>query len=83
MFALLRDNEVEDRFDVAKETDPIPVAGEKEELEYLDTPPSREEAFEQFKKERGKEVNRVLMENKGTNSLGITCNTVEREIFAA
>jgi kinesin family protein 6/9 len=60
----LTDNEVEDRFDVAKETDPIPVAGEKEELEYLDTPPSREEAFEQFKKERGKEVNRVLMENK-------------------
>ena len=30
-----------------------------------DTPPAKEEAFEDFKKRRGSELNRVLLDNKG------------------
>ena len=29
------------------------------------TPPPKEEAFEQFKKERGSEINKILLSNKG------------------
>ncbi len=29
------------------------------------TPPPREEAFEQFKHERGREINMILLQNKG------------------
>ncbi len=29
------------------------------------TPPPREDAFEQFKQERGKEINQILLQNKG------------------
>ncbi len=33
------------------------------------TPPPKQEAFEQFKKERGERLHQILMENKGT----LTC----------
>ena len=29
------------------------------------TPPPKEEAFEQFKRERGSEINKILLSNKG------------------
>ena len=29
------------------------------------TPPPKEEAFEQFKRERGSEINKILLNNKG------------------
>ena len=44
----------------------LPPTDDKRDSIRPDTPPSREEAFEQFKREKGKEINRVLMENKGT-----------------
>ena len=32
------------------------------------TPPSRTKAFEEFKQEKGSEINRILVENKGKSS---------------
>lgn len=33
------------------------------------TPPSRASAFEEFKSERGSEINRILVENKGITNV--------------
>ena len=32
---------------------------------HFSTPPSRTKAFEEFKQEKGSEINRILVENKG------------------
>ena len=65
-YAMYRNDEAETDFDVVKETNQLPPTDDKRDSIRPDTPPSREEAFEQFKREKGKEINRVLMENKGT-----------------
>ena len=36
---------------------------------FLSTPPSRTTAFEEFKQERGSEINRILIENKGKHTV--------------
>ena len=33
------------------------------------TPPTKAEAFEQFKKERGSEINKILLLNKGEDAM--------------
>ena len=36
------------------------------ETVHPSTPPPKPEAFEDFKKERGREINQILLQNKGT-----------------
>jgi kinesin family protein 6/9 len=58
------------------------------EIERPSTPPLKEEAFEDFKKQRGSEINRVFLENKATmhlkkkeaSELCASINTIKRKI---
>ena len=39
------------------------------------TPPPKNEAFEDFKKQRGSEINKVFLDNKGNITLHHTCTS--------
>jgi kinesin family protein 6/9 len=55
------------------------------------TPPARSEAFEEFKRERGSEINRILNENKSVlkekqktaSALATSINTAKKQIDEA
>lgn len=50
-----------DKLDIAQSTSPVPQSPSQRP----NTPPSKKDAFEEFKRERGSEINRILNENKG------------------
>ena len=41
------------------------------------TPPPRHEAYEQFKRSRGKELNKIFLTNKGWHNLCVSYNGVQ------
>nr|XP_014986588.1 kinesin-like protein KIF9 isoform X8 [Macaca mulatta] len=64
-----KDGDVKDMLSRDRETssiEPLPSDFPKEELRPIrpDTPPSKPVAFEEFKNERGSEINRIFKENK-------------------
>ncbi|XP_017711174.1 PREDICTED: kinesin-like protein KIF9 isoform X1 [Rhinopithecus bieti] len=64
-----KDGDVKDMLSRDRETssiEPLPSDSPKEELRPIrpDTPPSKPVAFEEFKNERGSEINRIFKENK-------------------
>ena len=47
-------------------------------LVHYSTPPTRTEAFEEFKKDPGSEIHRILLENKGNEKLSDKYSALQR-----